>query len=442
MQLILGIQAARVALNESNAARAFSSQPEREAIVRQICDDVRSGGDEALLKIEREFDCATLEKNQLRVSPEDIGNAWQNTPQVARDALQRAADNIESFHAKQPTGDWFTTSQGGVFLGQRYTPIERVGMYAPNFRAAYPSTVLMLAIPARVAGVREMVLASPPNQDGTSHPLILAAAKVAGIAEIYRIGGAAAMAALAYGTESIRAVDKIVGPGSAWVTLAKKHLYGVVGIDGLYGPSEVVVLADESCDQTHASQLAADLIAQAEHGADSFVAFVCISRELADAVLSEVEMQCAQSGRSEILRESLANSLVFFVETLDEAIEITNLAAAEHVEIWSDDALGILPQIRHAGAIFLNTPVPLGDYIAGPSHTLPTGATARFAHGVGVDTFLKRTSVVAASPQAVAALSQDLERLANLENLPGHAAAIALRAEKQDIRMMQDKQDK
>jgi histidinol dehydrogenase len=281
-----------------------------------------------------------------------------------------------------------------------------------------------------VAGVREMVLASPPGRDGKSHPVILAAAKVAGISEVYRVGGAVAMAALAHGTDSIRGVDKIVGPGNIYVTLAKKYLYGTVGIDGLYGPSEVVVLADETVEAlTHAAQIAADLIAQAEHGADSFVCFITTSHLLAAAVTSEVESQVEASGRAAILRQSLAHSLLLCVDDLHDAIELANLAAAEHVEIWSRDALAVMPRIKHAGAVFLNTPVPLGDYIAGPSHTLPTGATARFAHGIGVETFLKRTSVISASRDAVAALADDLAVLAELEDLPGHAAAVVRAAQ-------------
>ena len=422
MRLIEGYNQCRAALEESNAARAFTNNPEVENAVREICDAVRQRGDEAVLEIERRFDCPTLEISQLRVTQREIDEAWRSLPVAAQKALQRAADNIEAFHSAQPVGDWFTTSPDGAFLGQRYTPVERAGMYAPNYRAAYPSTVLMLAMPAKVAGVPEVVLASPPGRDGASHPMILAAAKVAGVAEIYKIGGAAAMAALAYGTDTIQKVDKIVGPGSIYVTLAKKYLYGTVGIDGLYGPSEVVVLADEETIGL-APQLAADLIAQAEHGADSFVSFVSHSREICDAVANQVEAQVARSSRAEILRESLASSLMLCVETLEEAIELTNLAAPEHAEIWSRDALAIMPKIKHTGAIFLNTPVPLGDYIVGPSHTLPTGATARFAQGVGVETFLKRTSVIAASQATMAALAEDLATLALLEDLPGHAAA-------------------
>ncbi len=424
MRLIEGYQPCRAALEKSNAARAFSNNDAIETAVREICDDVRLRGDEALLEIERRFDCPTLELAQLRVTPREMEEAWRSLPASAQKALQRAADNIEAFHRAQPVGDWFVTSPDGAFLGQRYTPVERAGMYAPNYRAAYPSTVLMLAMPAKVAGVPEVVLASPPGQSGDSHPMILAAAKVAGIEEIYKIGGAAAMAALAYGTQSVRKVDKIVGPGSIYVTLAKKYLYGTVGIDGLYGPSEVVVLADGAPDTLALSpQLAADLIAQAEHGADSFVCFVSPSREICDAVANQVEAQVARSSRGEILRESLQNSLMLCVETLDDAIELTNLAAPEHAEVWSRDALSLMPKIKHAGAIFLNTPVPLGDYIIGPSHTLPTGATARFAHGVGVETFLKRTSIIAASQETMAALAEDLATLALLEDLPGHAAA-------------------
>ncbi len=435
MQFIEGYAAAREALQQSNKARALGANADIEKAVREICEAVRAEGDDAILRFERQFDCPTLELAQLRVSPHEIEAAWQNLPRAAQRALERAAANIEYFHRKQPFGDWFTTSPDGVFLGQRFTPLERVGLYAPNYRAAYPSSLLMTAIPARVAGVRDLVLTSPPNRDGSSHPVILAAARVAGINEIYKLGGAVAMAALAYGTHTVRAVDKIVGPGSIYVTLAKKHLYGVVGVDGLYGPSEVVVLADGTGDHDAlAPQLAADLIAQAEHGADSFVCLISPSHPLCTAVLREVPKQLAQSPRAQILRESLANALLLGVETLDEACTLCDMAAAEHLEIWSHDALTLSARIKHAGAVFLNTPVPLGDYIAGPSHVLPTGTTARFGHGIGVDMFLKRTSVIAASTASMAALVDDLEIIATLEDLPGHVAAVRYAAQPEAMR--------
>ena len=431
MQFIEGYEDARAAVQRSNSARAFTAQPETENLVRDICEAVRSEGDEAVLRFEREFDCPTLELSGLRVTPEEIEDAWQSLPAEVQAALQRAADNIEFFHKKQPVGDWSTVSPDGVFLGQRYTPIERVGLYAPNQRAALPSSVLMVAIPARVAGVRDLVLASPPSRDGSLHPIVLAAARIAGITEIYKIGGAVAMAALALGTQSVRAVDKIVGPANIYGTLAKKYLFGSVGIDGLYGPSDLVILCDDTGRRgvqensaPHASQLAADLIAQAEHGADSWVCLITTSRLLCAAVMSEVESQLEASPRAEVLRESLQNALILCVDSLDEACALSDLAAPEHLEIWSRDALSVSNRMRHAGAIFLNTPVPLGDYIAGPSHTLPTGGTARYSHGVGVDTFLKRTSIIAASRESMAGLCDDLSIIAQLEDLPGHAAAV------------------
>lgn len=427
MKLIESYELSCAALEESNAARAFSSSAEIEGRVRAICDAVRLEGDAALIHYEQQFSCPDLNAENLRVTQDEIDAAWQSTPEDAKHALERAAKNIEFFHRKQPVSDWITTSLDGATLGQKYTPIERVALYAPHGRAAYPSTVLMLAVPARVAGVAQIVLATPANKNGDAHPAILAAAHVAGISEIYKVGGAQAMAALAYGTATIPKVDKLVGPGSIYVTLAKKNLYGVVGIDGLYGPSEVVVFADDS-PENNATQLAADLIAQAEHGADSFVCFVTTSGDLCSAVLNEIETQVAASSRADYLRGSLENSLACTVNTLDEAIALCNLAAAEHVEVWSRDALAISQKITHAGALFLNTPVPLGDYIIGPSHTLPTGASARFAAGVGVDTFLKRTSIISASRETIAALVDDLNTLATLEDLPGHANAAQLLA--------------
>ncbi len=431
MQLFEGFNDSRAALEASNAARSFSASPEIEEQVRVICEAVRSEGDAALLAYEQQFSCPHLTADTLRVSAEEIEAAWQQAPHEAKAALQRAAKNIEAFHRVQPCANWRMTSPDGATLGQKYTPIERVALYAPHGRAAYPSTVLMLAMPAKVAGVSQIVLATPAGKDGNAHPLILAAARVCGITEIYKIGGAQGMAALAYGTATVPHVDKLVGPGSIYVTLAKKYLYGTVGIDGLFGPSEVVVFADGS-EQNNPAQLAADLIAQAEHGEDSFVCFITTSGSLNEAVLAEIETQVAASPRAEYLRQSLKDSLACVVNSLEEALELCNLAAAEHVEVWSARATQIAEGIQHVGAIFLNTPVPLGDYILGPSHTLPTGATARFASGVAVDTFLKRSSIISASPAALAALADDLSVLANLEELPGHANAAVLAARHND----------
>ncbi len=421
MRKVEGSAATRAAILESNAARAFTASPAIEAQVRAICDDVRARGDIAVIENCRQFDCPDLQIANLRVTESEIEAAWNALPDKAQGALKRAAANLEAFHDAQKPRDFCFDSPDGARLGNRWTPIERVGIYAPNGRAAYPSTVLMLAIPARVAGVRDVVLATPAGKDGNAHPVILAAAHVAGISEIYKVGAAAAMAAMAYGTESIPRVDKLVGPGSIYMTLAKKYLFGVVGIDGLYGPSEVAIIAEEGAD---AAQIAADLLAQAEHGADSFVAFLTPSPELLRAVESEIESQSQDSPRAKLARAALDNSLLCRVETMEAACELCDLIAAEHIEIWSNEAAKWADKIPNAGAIFLNCPVPLGDYIIGPSHTLPTGATARFASGVGVDTFLKRTTIVEAPQSSIERLADDLETIALLEELPGHAAAV------------------
>ena len=421
MQVYEGTFAARAAIVAANQSRAFSANPQIETQVRAICEAIQTRGDAALLELVQQFDSPHLELEGLRVSQGEIDAAFDALVPDARRALERAARNIETFHSRQNVPDWSFTSTDGAMLGQRYSAIERVGLYAPNGRAAYPSTVLMLGVPARVAGVSQIALASPASPDGRANPTILAAAKIAGISEIYKIGGAAAMAAFAYGTATVPKVDKVVGPGSIYLTLAKKHLFGVVGIDGLYGPSEVVIVADEGANP---AQIAADLIAQAEHGADSFVCLLTASAEIAQNVQIEVEIQILGSPRVQILRESLQNALIGRVDSLGDALELCDLAASEHVEIWSRDAFALSARIGSAGAIFLNTPVPLGDYIAGPSHTLPTGATARFASGVGIDTFLKRTSLVGATRQAIELLADDLETIAQLEDLPGHAAAV------------------
>jgi histidinol dehydrogenase len=427
MKFVEGYRDACAAVEEAGLTRAFSVGHPAEADVARLCEEVRVEGDSAVLRSVEKFDCPGVGLTSLRVTPQEMEEGCAEAPARALEALERAAVHIRAFHEKQPVWGWDFTSPVGVTLGQRYTPLSRVGLYAPNGRAAYPSTVLMLAIPARVAGVGEIVLATPAGKDGRAHSIILAAARVAGITEIYKMGGAAAVAALAYGTSSVPRVDKIVGPGSLYLTLAKKHLFGVVGIDGLYGPSEVVVLA-EAVEQPEqlAPQLAADLLAQAEHGADSFVCFISPSLELCHAVMSEVVGQAALSRRGAILLESLQKALICHVATRDEACRLCDKVAAEHVEIWARDAAGWAQAISNAGALFLNTPVPLGDYLAGPSHTLPTGMTARFASGVGVDTFLKRSSIVAAPRSAMAALAADLEVIAELEDLPGHAAAVRM----------------
>ena len=421
MQRVEGYAAARAAILSANAARAFGASPQIESAVREICDDVQTRGDQAVLEACRKFDCPDLQLADLRVTESEIETAWNALPASAQSALQRAASNLEAFHRAQKPRDFTFTSPDSAQLGNRWTPIERVALYAPNGRAAYPSTVLMLAIPARVAGVPNVVLATPAGKDGKAHPVILAAARVAGISEIYKVGGAAAMAALAYGTELIPRVDKLVGPGSIYVTLAKKYLFGVVGIDGLYGPSDAAIVAEEGAD---AALVAADLLAQAEHGADSFVAFLTPSRDLFRAVEAEIESQTAASPRAKLARAALENSLLCRVETMEAACQLCDQIAAEHVEIWSDDAAKWADQIPNAGAIFLNCPVALGDYIIGPSHCLPTGATARFASGVGVDTFLKRTTMIEAPQATIEKLADDLETIALLEELPGHAAAV------------------
>ncbi|BCM88316.1 histidinol dehydrogenase [Abditibacteriota bacterium] len=422
MQFFDGLNAAREAVSKANATRAQAANAATEEAVRSICDDVRARGDEALLDAGRRFDCPTLQLDDLRVQNDEIEQAWHSLPDGAKGALERAASNIETYHKLQKPHDFTFQSPEGATLGARYTPVERAGIYAPNGRAAYPSTVLMLAIPARVAGVRDVVLATPSGKDGQAHPVILAAARVAGVSEIWKMGGAAAVAAFAYGTKRVPKVDKIAGPGSIYFTLAKKLVFGEVGVDGLYGPSEVAVVADQHQLQ-RAPQLAADLLAQAEHGGDSFVLFVSPSRAVCDAVQRELESQTRESPRARFALEALENSLLCCVSSMEEACALTSEAALEHVEIWSDNARRWSALVTQAGALFLNTPVPLGDYIIGPSHTLPTGGTARFASGVGVDTFLKRSSIVEAPREAISSLADDLETIALLEDLPGHAAA-------------------
>ncbi len=422
MQSFEGFAASLRAVREAQAKREFGAAPELESAVRKLCEDVRARGDAAVLESGRRFDCESLTLDGLRVTSDEIETAWSELPDAAKRALERAARNIEAYHEQAKPRDFEFTSPEGATLGARYLPVARAGIYAPNGRAAYPSTVLMLAVPARVAGVREIVMATPAGKDGAAHPVILAAAHVAGIAEIWKMGGAAAVGAFAYGTERIKRVDKIAGPGSIYFTLAKKHVFGGVGVDGLYGPSEVGIVAD-AAQAGNAAQLAADLLAQAEHGGDSFVVFVSPSHAVCDAVARELSEQTRDSPRARFAFEALEHSLICQVDSMEEACALASDAALEHVEVWSDEARQWAALVPNAGALFLNTPVPLGDYIIGPSHTLPTGGTARFASGVGVDTFLKRTSLVSAPRGAVSLLAEDLETIALLEDLPAHAAA-------------------
>lgn len=421
----LGVEGVVAALARPHADAA----PDVVARVAAIVDEVRRQGDGALCELTRRFDGVELAPGELRVS--EAERAAAAVPEALGAALAEAARRIEAFHRHQLPRSWWVRDEHGSLLGQQVTPLQRVGCYVPGGTAAYPSTVLMNLIPARVAGVRELVVVSPPGSDGRLNPTVLAAARLAGATEVYKVGGAQAIAALAYGTATIRRVDKVVGPGNIYVALAKRLVFGEVGIDLVAGPSEVVVVADAGATPAH---VAADLLAQAEH--DPMARAVCLTDapRVAEAVCAEVARQCPRLPRAAIAEAAVrAHGAVVLTRDLAEAVAIANRLAPEHLELAVADPFRWLPSVRHAGAIFLgpDTPEVVGDYLAGPNHVLPTGATARFASGLSVEDFVKRSSLIHYSPAGLRAAWPHLARLAAAEGLDGHAEAARLRVEPQ-----------
>ncbi len=393
--------------------------------VRTILLDVKQRGDEALRDWTEQLD--RFRPDSLAVTPLEIQNAWEETAPELKAILEEAAQRIRRFHSFQVERSWTTDAEPGICLGQQVTPLDRVGIYVPGGKAAYPSTVLMNVIPAQVAGVPEIALFTPADSEGNINPLVLAAAGMLGIEEIYRLGGAQAVGAMAYGTSSIRAVDKITGPGNAYVARAKREVFGIVGIDMIAGPSEVVVVADSTANP---QWIAADLLAQAEH--DEMAAAILITPDpaLLDAVSAAVKEQLAQLPRAAIASQALENyGCLILTDSLELALETANKLAPEHLELMVADPWEALKAIRHAGAVFLgaNTPEALGDYMAGPNHTLPTSGTARFASPLGVYDFVKRTSILQFDRAASSALSDSVSRLARAEGLTAHARSAEMR---------------
>ena len=400
-----------------------------EADVRAMLDAVRKDGDAAVLGYVRRFDCPAMQP-PLRVSPEAPEQAAESLPSESLDCIRQAADNIRAFHEAQKDRSWFLTRDDGTILGQKISPVDRAGLYVPGGRGGDTpliSSLLMTAIPAQVAGVSEIAVVTPPRADGTLNPHILAAAHLLGIREIYRMGGAWAIGALAYGTESVSPVDVIAGPGNIWVTTAKRLVQGQVAIDMIAGPSEVLILADASANP---AWIAADMPSQAEH--DALASAICLTDDeaLARAVLDELDRQSAALPRADIVRKSLADwSAVVLTPDMDAAVALANRVAPEHLEVLTADPWALLPRIRHAGAAFLGpySPEPLGDYFAGPNHVLPTLGTARFSSALSVQTFCKRTSVIAASRAFAAASADAVARLARMERLEAHARSMECR---------------
>ena len=397
-----------------------------EAAVRNIIADVRARGDEALLEYGRRFDCAEL--NALQVTEAEIEEACAKISPEVMSALNKAAENIRAFHSMQKR-EGFRIQKGDVILGQRITPVDRAGIYVPGGTACYPSTVLMDAIPASIAGVSEIIMATPAGKDGTILPEVLAAAKLAGVTKIFKMGGAQAIAALAYGTESVPRVDKIVGPGNIYVATAKRMVFGQVGIDMVAGPSEILIVADSSAK---AKVVVADMLSQAEHDVMASSILVTTDMALAEAVQAELEVQIPQLPRRDICRRSIdENSFIVVVDSIEKAIEISNYIAPEHLELCVEDPFALLDLVKHAGSIFMgnNAPEALGDYLAGPNHTLPTSGTARFSSPLSVDDFIKKSSFTYYTYEALGEVKDAIAALANKEGLQAHAKSATIRFE-------------
>ncbi|HIZ57138.1 MAG TPA: histidinol dehydrogenase [Candidatus Faecalibacterium gallistercoris] len=407
--------------------RDLRAEQDVEEVVDAIIADVRARGDAALRDYALRFDGARLE--ELEVSAQEMDQALADADPYFLDTLRMAAANIEAFHRRQLRDSFVMTEQDGVILGQKYTPVERAGVYVPGGTAAYPSTVLMDVIPARVAGVPEIVMTTPAGRDGRVDPAILAAASVAGVTRIFKTGGAQAVAALAYGTGSVPAVDKIVGPGNIYVATAKRKVYGKVGIDMIAGPSEILVLADGGCSP---AWVAADLLSQAEHDRLASPVLVTDSEALALAVQAEVEAQLDALPRRDIARASVeTGGKIILCGSLDQAVDVCNIIAPEHLELCVEDPFALLGRIKNAGSIFLgrNVPEALGDYFAGPNHTLPTSGTARFSSPLGVDDFVKRSSFIYYTREALGRVKDRIAGFAEAEGLHAHARSVTIRYE-------------
>ena len=412
--------------------RSPNNYSQYESTVNQIIEKVRAEGDKALFDYTLQFDKFALSAENIRVTKEEIAEAYAQMDENLIDVIRQSAENIRAFHQKQLRNSWFDAKPDGTILGMKITAIERAGVYVPGGKAAYPSSVLMNVIPAKVAGVDEIIMTTPPGKDGKVNPGTLVAADIAGVDTIYKVGGAQAIAAMAFGTQSVPKVDKITGPGNIFVALAKKAVYGYVSIDSIAGPSEILVLADETANPHY---VAADLLSQAEHDEMASAILVTTSRDFADKVSEEIEGYLKTLSRSEIIRKSLDNyGYALVAETMDEAIETANEIASEHLEIVTANPFEVMMKIRNAGAIFIGeySSEPLGDYFAGPNHVLPTNGTAKFFSPLGVDDFIKRSSIIYYSREALKDIHKDIIQFAEAEKLTAHANSIRVRFEEED----------
>lgn len=411
--------------------RSPDSYPEQEAVVSVILADVRENGDKAVFNYTKKFDGADISAENFIVTEEEEKEAYEKVDPALIDVIRKAISRIRTFHEKERQKSWFMTEEGMV-LGQKVTPLSRVGVYVPGGKAAYPSSVLMNVIPAQVAGVPDIVMCTPPGKDGKVTPTTLVAAKEAGVGTVYKVGGAQAIAAMAFGTESLPRVDKITGPGNIFVALAKKAVYGHVSIDSVAGPSEVTVLAD---DTANARYVAADLLSQAEHDEMACAILVTTSMRVAEEVSAEIDGFLKTLSRRDIIKKSLDNfGRILVADTMEEAVRAVNEIAPEHLELVTRDPFLLMTEIKNAGAIFIGeySSEPFGDYFAGPNHVLPTNGTAKFFSALSVDDFIKKTSIIYSSGEALKALHEDVETFAKAEGLTAHANSIHVRFEEED----------
>lgn len=409
--------------------RSPNSYGKFEAAVNDILLNVRTNKDKALFKYTKDFDKADINASNIVVTKEEIEEAYTKVDPALVDVIRKSLRNIKEYHEKQKQYSWFDSKPDGTILGQKVTPLARAGVYVPGGKAAYPSSVLMNVVPAKVAGVEQIIMCTPPDHEGKVYPTTLVAANEAGVDVVYKAGGAQAIAAMAYGTESIPKVDKICGPGNIYVALAKKAVFGYVSIDSVAGPSEILVIADETANPRY---VAADLLSQAEHDEMASAILITTSSELANKVSAEIDGFLKELSRSEIISKSLDNyGYILLVDDINEAVSVANDIASEHLEIVTKDPFNVMTKIKNAGAIFLGeySSEPLGDYFAGPNHVLPTNGTAKFFSALSVDDFIKKSSIISYSREALEAIHNDIENFASAEHLTAHANSIKVRFE-------------
>lgn len=429
MRIVKLTEESKTNILENLLKRSPNSYGQFEQAVAEILANVKADGDKALFEYTRNFDKADINAQNIVVTQEEIDEAYAQVDEELLKVIRKSLVNIRDYHAKQKQYSWFDSKPDGIILGQKVSALSRVGVYVPGGKAAYPSSVLMNVMPAKVAGVEQIIMCTPPDRNGKVYPTTLVAAKEAGVDVIYKVGGAQAIAAMAYGTASVPKVDKIVGPGNIYVALAKKAVFGYVSIDSVAGPSEILVIADETANPRY---VAADLLSQAEHDEMASAILVTTSDKLAEQVSSQIDEFLTQLSRREIIQKSLDNyGYILVAKSLDEAVEVANEIASEHLEIVTKDPFGVMTKIKNAGAIFLGeySSEPLGDYFAGPNHVLPTNGTAKFFSPLGVDDFIKKSSIISYSREALEPVHNDIETFAKAEQLTAHANSIHVRFE-------------